>query len=66
VSWDAIFGLLGKLIDARAEVDAARAKEESRRAQIIRAARWTLAVAVVAAFAGIVAAWPVVQGWWFG
>jgi hypothetical protein len=47
------------------EIDAAaaKAKEERRHAQIIRAARWTLAVAVMAAIVGIVVAWPVVQGW---
>lgn len=39
------------------EIDAAaKAKEESR-------ARWTFAVAVVAAVASIIAAWPVVQEW---
>jgi hypothetical protein len=47
------------------EIDAAAkaAKEERRHAQIIRVACWTLAVAAAAAVAGIVAAWPVVQGW---
>ena len=42
---------------------AVKAKDEIRHAQIIRMARWTFAVAVVAAVAGIVAAWPVVRGW---
>lgn len=46
------------------EMDAAaQARQEERHAQVIRVSYCTLAVAVLAAAAGIVAAWPVLKAW---
>jgi hypothetical protein len=39
------------------------AKQENRHAQMLSIAYWTLGIAVVAAVAGILAAWPVVREW---
>jgi hypothetical protein len=56
---------------SRAEVEdwlremraAAEAEQAKRHDQMMRVANRTLIIAVVAAIAGIVAAWPIVKGW---
>lgn len=42
---------------------AEKAEQDHRHRQVISTAYWTLGVAVIAAVAGIIAAWPVVKEW---
>lgn len=42
---------------------AEKAEQDHRHRQVIGTAYWTLGIAVVAAIAGIIAAWPVVKEW---
>jgi hypothetical protein len=42
---------------------AARAEEARRHGQLYRIAKWTLLIAIIAAVAGLIAAWPVVEPW---